>query len=117
MMKSMDEAPMSAPPTILSEPNVDARLNPKKLPLKTTIATPNDAPLVIPRIDGPASGFLKRVCINHPLNAKAIPPKMEERVRGSLDSNTITRFGPSSPCPVNMEKTSLKGIVIDPKMS
>ena len=117
MMKRMIDDPNKAPPTILREPKVEARLRPKKLPLSTTIATPSEAPLVIPRIDGPAKGFLKRVCIIHPLKARAIPPKKEESVRGSRDSRTITRFGPSEPCPVRMSNTSLNGIVTDPKTS
>ena len=40
-----------------------------------TSATPRLAPLLIPKIDGPASGFLNAVCSNRPLTASAPPHK------------------------------------------
>ena len=40
---------------------------------KINIATPKLAPLLRPRTKGPASGFLKSVCINSPEIAKPPP--------------------------------------------
>ena len=61
------------------------------IPLKTTpdadpanikIATPNPAPELIPKTKGPASGFLKKVCICNPLKLSPIPAKMATRALG-----------------------------------
>ena len=40
---------------------------------KISMATPKLAPLLIPRTKGPASGFLKSVCISSPEIAKPPP--------------------------------------------
>ena len=51
--------------------------NPPKTELpKITKATPRLAPEVIPKTNGPAKGFLNKVCINKPEIPKPEPTKM-----------------------------------------
>src|SRR5690606_78451 len=49
-------------------------------------ATASEAPEVIPRTDGPASGLRKRVCINKPARASAEPPTSATIALGNRDS-------------------------------
>ena len=42
-------------------------------PVSITTATPNAAPVSIPRIEGPAKGLLKVVCNNNPATARLQP--------------------------------------------
>ena len=49
-------------------------------------ATPNVAPELIPRIDGPANGFRNNVCINKPETPKATPTKTDVIALGNLIS-------------------------------
>ena len=55
---------------------------PKLNPRKMTKATPSPAPELIPRIKGPAMGFLKKVCICRPLIPRALPTSNEVRAFG-----------------------------------
>ena len=48
-------------------------VSPKALPPKIKKATPRLAPLLIPKTNGPASGFLKSVCIINPATARPLP--------------------------------------------
>ena len=54
-----------------------------------TNATPNPAPPDIPKIDGPANGFLKAVCNIKPLADKAPPHKMAVNACGKRDSKIM----------------------------
>ena len=47
-------------------------------PSKIIRATPKLAPELIPRTNGPANGFLNRVCINRPLTASPAPTPIAE---------------------------------------
>ena len=47
-------------------------------------AAPKLAPELIPSTNGPAKGFLNRVCINSPLNARAAPDKIAVMALGIL---------------------------------
>ena len=49
-----------------------------------TAATPRLAPAVIPKTEGPARGFLKRVCIWRPPTERAAPAKTAVMVLGNL---------------------------------
>ena len=49
---------------------------------KITKATPKLAPELIPRTNGPANGFLNKVCINKPEMPKPEPTKMAVKALG-----------------------------------
>ena len=52
----------------------DERGVPPKIPVsKMVMATPKPAPLLIPNMEGSASGFLNKVCIRSPATDKAAP--------------------------------------------
>lgn len=57
-----------------------------------TKAVPSAEPEVTPKIDGPASGFLKSVCISKPLSDSAAPEAIAVRILGNRDCSTISRF-------------------------
>ena len=60
------------------------RGEPRKLAPKTTKATPNDDPELIPNTYGPARGFLKTLCIYKPLSERPDPLNKASRVLGAL---------------------------------
>ena len=58
---------------------------PPKIPVSNmVIATPKPAPLLIPSIEGSASGFLNRVCIKRPEMESAAPANMAVTACGNL---------------------------------
>ena len=67
---SVNIEPINAPSTEVIEPDIAPKAPP---PMSITTATPNDAPDVIPNIDGPANGFENAVCNNNPAAAKLAP--------------------------------------------
>ena len=69
---SVNIAPIKAPKTFVIEPET-APITPPVANITT--ATPNDAPDVIPKMDGPANGFEKAVCNNNPATAKLAPAR------------------------------------------
>ena len=82
-----------------------------------TRATPRPAPLLIPKMLGPASGLRKAVCSISPATASAPPQSMAVMACGSRDSNTINRqeaLSPSSPS--RIRSTSAAGILMDPSV-
>ena len=84
-------------------------------PVSTTNATPKLAPAVMPRTDGPANGFRKRVCICKPATPSAPPTKRAVMALGSL----ILRIMPSQArfsCPPDqrVSRISAKGIFTEP---
>ena len=59
--------------------------DPPKMPVSNiVIATPNPAPLLIPSIEGSASGFLNKVCIKRPAVESAAPANIAVTACGSL---------------------------------
>ena len=58
---------------------------------KESNATPNDAPLDTPNIEGPARGFRKVVCIISPAADNADPERMAVRASGRRDWSMIYR--------------------------
>src|SRR5574344_1042342 len=59
----------------------------------TTTATPKLAPLLIPKIEGPAKGFLNKDCITKPATDNAAPHNIAAITRGkrnSLNTNEIS---------------------------
>lgn len=71
-------------PMFAHNPN-DDKADPPKMPVnKIVIATPRPAPLLMPSMDGSASGFLNKVCIKSPDTDKAAPAKSAVMACGSL---------------------------------
>ena len=80
-----------------SEPRLAANANPifeKAIEAKTPVnveklntknATPKLAPELIPNTNGPAKGFLNRVCINKPLIDKPDPTSIAVMALGNLE--------------------------------
>ena len=101
---------MATNPEILTEP---AEILPPKSSI--TSATPRPAPLLMPKMLGPARGLRKAVCSISPLTANAPPQSMAVMACGSRDSRMINRqegFAVSSPN--RMLNTSEAGILMDP---
>ena len=53
-------------------------------------ATPNVEPEEIPKTDGPANGFLNKVCINNPDKAIPAPHKIAVIVLGALNLKILS---------------------------
>lgn len=85
MMNITAIAPTSAANVIEKVPAM-----PAAAPPMMASATPSEAPLEIPRMDGPASGLRKSVCMSHPLKASAMPPVRAVSALGNRDSKMIT---------------------------
>lgn len=82
---STKKLPKLAAITILHfEINNEAKIPPKKPEPNITKATPKLAPELIPKTNGPASGFLNKVCINSPEIPKPEPTKMAVKALGNL---------------------------------
>jgi hypothetical protein len=102
-------------PELLDIEMLDVEI-PKKLMPIIKIATPKPAPELIPSIYGPASGFLKSVCICNPLTDKAAPQSSAAIALGSLDSRIIIlQLSFSDVFPRIIFIILLKGIFTDPK--
>ena len=109
-------APMNAATRIATKPEILTEPA-EMLPPKSSItrATPSPAPLLIPKMLGPASGLRKAVCSISPLTASVPPQSIAVMACGSLDSRMMNRqeaFCVSSP--IRMLSTSAAGIRIDP---
>jgi len=73
-------------------------VKPRLIPPIVTNATPNPAPLLTPKIYGPARGLRKRVCIINPLTDNAIPAMMAVSIFGKRMVRSICRsISASSP--------------------
>ena len=110
---SIIQAPENAAMIIAIEPPneyMENKLN--ELPKKSiTKATPRFAPSLIPRIDGPASGFLKSVCSNKPLTASDAPANSAVIACGKRDCCIICcHAGLFVSLPINIPNTLLNGI-------
>ena len=89
--------PNRAPSTMAMLPPVPATVPPA---MSMTIATPKEAPLVIPRMEGPARGLRKDVWSISPEAASEAPQRMAVIACGRRDSSTMYRhdsFSVSSP--------------------
>ena len=81
-------------------------------------ATPKPAPELIPNRYGPASGFLKRVCIRRPETAKAAPANKAAKALGILASRMMILSERGISFPRKMSRNEFKGIFTEPiKMS
>ena len=103
-------ARMATNPERLTEP---AEILPPRSNI--TRATPRPAPLLIPKILGPASGLRKAVCSISPLTASAPPQSVAVMACGNRDSRMIKRQeGLAVSSPIRMPTTSPTGILTDP---
>ena len=101
---------MATKPERLTEPA-------EMLPPKSNItkATPRPAPLLIPKMLGPAKGFRKAVCSISPLTASAPPQRVAVMDCGNRDSRIMKRQdGLALSSPIRMLTTSPTGILTDP---
>ena len=109
MMAAMEMTALPIIPVLL-------RATPPMLPdIKTTRATPSEAPLLIPSTEGPAKGLWKTVCIWRPLMASPAPATMAVIACGSRDLRMIFRH--TSDCEVSPNSiciVSCKGIEMLP---
>ena len=84
------QAPINAPSSTEKKPD---RLNTPAVMLppnsSMTKATPRLAPALMPRMDGPASGFLKAVCNISPQTANAPPQSSAVSAWGKRDSQRM----------------------------
>ena len=104
--------------TRLQEPNKKPpKLAPNIPAPRINNATPKLAPLLSPRTKGPASGFLKSVCINNPETANPPPDSIAVIALGNRYSNTINFQADFIGSPPNkLMITSFKGIGTVPKL-
>jgi hypothetical protein len=99
------------------EKEIDKNTPPKIDDPKINNATPKLAPEEIPKTNGPANGFLNKVCINKPLIDNPDPTKTAVIALGILKSNTIVcQLSLIVSSPKIMAKISVKGIETDPKL-
>ena len=108
--------PRNAAKTTMRLPVIKPKLNEKPCNPITTKATPKLAPALIPRICGPANGFLNKVCMSKPLIDKNAPQSNAPNALGNLDSRIMSCQLCFSCSPLNkIFTTSEKGISIDPR--
>ena len=80
-------APMNADSRIAIKPLIEKAAVVTLPPINSmTKATPNPAPLLIPKMPGPAKGLRKAVCNNKPHTAKEAPDRRAVKACGSLES-------------------------------
>lgn len=75
---------LAAITTLHFESKSVARLPPKIPAPRIIIATPKLAPELIPNTNGPANGFLNKVCINNPEMPNPEPTKTAVNAFGNL---------------------------------
>ena len=110
MMSITAIAPISAANVIESVPAM-----PAAAPPMMARATPRDAPLEMPKIEGPASGLRKSVCMSQPLSASAMPPVSAVIALGKRDSKMITLIFSSDCTPTKLFTTSIVAMLTDPR--
>lgn len=109
-------APAKAPANTARKPDIlktPAVILPP--PSNITKATPRLAPVLIPNIEGPASGLLKTVCNINPETAKAAPHSKAVIPCGIRDSSKMNRqLSRSTACPHKISHTAPAGIRTEP---
>ena len=90
----------------------------EKLPPRNSMtrATPRPAPLLMPKMPGPANGLRKAVCSMSPLTASAPPASVAVSVCGSRDCRMMKRHEglTSASASKRMRSTSSAGIDTEP---
>ena len=117
IMLSITHAPANAEIIIAIEPFSECAENKlNELPKKSIVsATPRFAPSLMPRIEGPASGFLNSVCNSNPLTAREAPANKAVTACGKRDCKTICCHVAFSGLPPDMIfMTSPTGINTEP---
>ena len=108
MLKTIIE-PINAAPTKPKFPGM--KLPKKVLPISIS-ATLKLAPELIPKTNGPAIGFRKRVCINKPLTPKLPPTKKAVIALGNLNCHRIGAYKFSAS--IKLSQKEAHGIHSDP---
>ncbi len=96
--------------------------NPTRLPEKvetpnTKIATPKLAPELIPNTNGPAKGFLNKVCINRPQIDNPEPTNIAVMAFGNLYCKIIyCQFSSAVLLPVSVCIIDFNGMSTEPKL-
>ena len=94
----------SVPPTLMTPPRSNI-----------TSATPRLAPLVMPRMEGPASGLRKEVCNNSPDVAREAPHRRAVNACGRRASSTMyAQISCSTPIPASARSTCATGMLTGP---
>ena len=107
-------APANAPIIVAKKPDraLPASMEP---PANITTATPNAAPVSMPRMDGPANGLLNVVCNSNPATARLLPASRAVIDCGMRDSTMIYRqLSFVQALPVSAFITSSTGIDTEP---
>ena len=90
---------------------------PKTEEPKIKRATPKLAPDEIPKTNGPASGFLNKVCMSNPQIERPEPTKMAVIAFGNLKSKImVCQLSLIATSPMNVLKIALKGMETEPKL-
>lgn len=90
---------------------------PKREDPRINSATPKLAPEEIPNTNGPANGFLNKVCINKPATDKPEPTNSAVIAFGNLKFKMIVcQLSFALVSPSNVFKMSLKGMETEPKL-
>ena len=115
---STKKAPRLAANAIPKLENVIPAIVPEKMDNpKTNKATPKLAPELIPKTNGPANGFLNKVCIIKPQIDNPEPTNTAVIALGSLYCNIIyCQDSLVTSLPVNVCKIDLRGISTEPKL-
>ena len=94
-----------------------SKRSPASTPKKITIATPNPDPELIPKMNGPAIGFLNKVCICNPQIPSPPPTSMAVRALG-IRNFSIIKCQELSTGGRNKIKSIIldKGMDTDPKL-
>ena len=112
-------APTKAAATVESEENSAESgvlmVDNEPTPSSMTMATPSEAPLVMPKMPGPASGLRKAVCKSSPLTANAAPQSIAVRAAGRRDSITMKcQDADCGSAPRSIANTSAAGMLAEP---
>ena len=115
--KTKNEPKLAAIAIAQLEKEIDKKTPPKIDDPKINNATPKLAPEEIPKTNGPANGFLNKVCISKPLIDNPDPTRIAVIAFGILKSSTIVcQLSLIVSSPKITAKISVKGIETDPKL-
>ena len=88
IMAKTEAAPTKAPTIVAMKPDMGLLVS-NVPPASMTMATPRDAPVSMPSIEGPAKGLLNVVCSNKPATARLQPANRAVMACGMRDSMMI----------------------------
>lgn len=102
-------------------PHFDVKNEETAIPVKVlpniNKATPSVAPELMPNTNGPANGFLNKVCIINPETPSPLPTIIAVKAFGNRYSITICLHDSfSTEAPIKLLKVSNQGIKTEPKL-